>query len=215
MAEVDFYFDFSCPWTYMAFTRLQETAKRTGSTIIWHPFLLDDLLADINPALRSDRGDPDPRRSKYGEKDIQDWATFCNLTIEIPVGIPGGWPLRPEVAACGAVVAAREGRMPAYGGAVFRACFEAGLNIGDPGVVTDIAVAAGFERDAFDTGLRSPDVLQQVKDGSRSLLERGGFGSPTMFVGESMFFGNDRMPLVEFALGQTSERTFVMPGQHG
>jgi 2-hydroxychromene-2-carboxylate isomerase len=73
----------------------------------------------------------------------------------------------------------------------------------------------GFERDVFDTGLRSPDVLQQVKDSSRSLLERGGFGSPTMFVGESMFFGNDRMPLVEFALGQTSGRTFVMPGQHG
>ena len=115
---------------------------------------------------------------------------------------------------CGAVIAEREGRMPDYSERVFRAYFEAGRDISQPDVVIDIATAAGLDRSGFAISLREPAVMQQVWTHCDTLIERGGFGSPTMFVGSNMFFGNDRVPLVEFALGQTSGRTFTMPGQH-
>jgi 2-hydroxychromene-2-carboxylate isomerase len=211
MAEVDFYFDFSCPWTYLAFTRLKETATRTGATINWHPFLLADLFERIKSDVPADRGDPDPRRSRYRSKDLQDWARFCSVTIRIPKP----WPVSSESAACGAVVAVREGRAQEFGAGIFRACFEAGSDISSPAVVADVAVAVGFERSEFEQAVQGPEVRQQVRANAAALIKRGGFGSPTMFVGDDMFFGNDRMPLVEFSIGQTSGRTFVMPGQHG
>ena len=63
--------------------------------------------------------------------------------------------------------------------------------------------------------LSGTDSAAGVRANVDELIGRGGFGSPTLFVGDHMFFGNDRMPLVEFALGQASGRAFVMPGQHG
>jgi 2-hydroxychromene-2-carboxylate isomerase len=161
--------------------------------------------------LQRDRRDPNPRRAKYGAKDLQDWARFCDVIIRLPAK----WPVRPEAAACGAIVADRDGRVPAYSDGIFRAYFEAGRDIGDAAVVVDIAAASGLERGDFENEIQASEVIQQVRDNSAVLIEKGGFGSPTMYVGENMFFGNDRMPLVEFAIGQTSGRTFVLPGQHG
>jgi len=211
MSKVEFYFDYSCPWTYLAFTRLQETATRTGSGIAWRPILLDFVFEQINPVLRRDRREPDPRKARYRARDLADWARYCGLTIRLPEN----WPARAEAAACGAIIAEREGQTSKYSDRIFRAYFEEGRDISEPTVVAEIAAEAGLDRAVFATGLREPGLLEEVRANSMLLIDRGGFGSPTLFVGEQMFFGSDRMPLVEFALGQASKRRFVMPGQHG
>jgi 2-hydroxychromene-2-carboxylate isomerase len=98
---------------------------------------------------------------------------------------------------------------------VFSAYFGAGADIADISVLSDLAEQAGLERQSFEQALIATSVVEGVDANIQLLLRRGGFGVPTMFVGDDMFFGSDRMPLVEFALGQSSGREFVMPGQHG
>ena len=59
------------------------------------------------------------------------------------------------------------------------------------------------------------EPAQQVNDWSEELVRQGGFGTRSIFVDERLFFGNDRIPLVDWMLGPISDENFVMPGQHG
>ena len=208
MADVDFFFDYSCPWTYMAFSRLCETAARTGSRIQWYPIKVDRVRRAIDPGCPETRCDPEPRKAAYAEKDLQDWADFCSLQIEKPAD----WPPDTEIALSCGVLAAGSDLMSKYSESVFRGYFADGRDISQLEVVADIARSVGLER--VVGRISAPEPARQVRENEAELIQLGGFGSPTMFVGDAMFFGNDRMPLVEFALGQASGRTFVTPGQH-
>jgi 2-hydroxychromene-2-carboxylate isomerase len=209
MAAVEFYFDYSCPWTCLAFTRLREAAMRTGSTIVWCPIRVDRVRHEINPEAAKSRQDPEPRKALYQAKDLNDWAIYCDLTIQIP----DDWPPDTELALSGAVLANEAGLAAGYSEAIFRAYFAQRQDISQMETVCAIAESVGLT--AIASRLADAAPAQQVRANEAELLRKGGFGSPTMFVGEAMFFGNDRMPLVEYALGQASGRTFVMPGQHG
>jgi 2-hydroxychromene-2-carboxylate isomerase len=211
MTAVEFYFDCSCPWSYLAFTRLQETAKRTGATIVWKPILVDRVRHAADADCAPSRCDPVAAKEAYRQKDRADWAHYCGIAITTPPG----WPADTALAMAGCVVAAERGRATQYVSAVYQAYFGEGRNIGDETVLVRLAESAGIDREVFLSALRSEAALEQVHRHCDELVERGGFGSPTMFVGDDMYFGNDRMPLVEFAIGQSSGRAFVMPGQHG
>ena len=88
MSDVEFYFDYSCPWTYLAFTRLTETVARTGAEIVWRPIMVDRVRHEINPAAEKSRQDLHPSRARYQAKDLADWANFCDLSIKVP----DDWP---------------------------------------------------------------------------------------------------------------------------
>ena len=209
MSDVEFYFDYSCPWTYLAFTRLTETAARSGAEIVWRPIMVDRVRHEINPAAAKSRQDPHPSRARYQAKDLADWANFCGLSIKVP----DDWPPNTEIALSGAVLAADSDIAGKYSEAVFRSYFSLGRDISQSNIVLEIAESIGLTDIADQIAADGP--AHTVRDNEASLIERGGFGSPTMFVGDAMFFGNDRMPLVEFALGQASGRSFVLPGKHG
>jgi len=211
MALVEFYFDYSCPWSYLAFMRLTEATTRTGSTIGWRPMVLDKLLEQANPGRPVAREPANPRKAAYQAQDIEAWSDFVGITINRP----DGWPVDSRLAAAGGLSADQQGQIKAFSDAVFGAYFGSGADIADAAVLAGLAEAAGLDRGAFERSLAEPSLAEHVAANTDTLLKRGGFGAPTMFVGEQMFFGNDRMPLVEFALGQSSDRSFVMPGQHG
>jgi len=211
MSVAEFFFDYSCPWTYLACGRLKEATLRTGTAIVWRPILLDTLFEVVDSPLLYERRDANLPRAAYDAKDLRDWARYCGLKISIPPD----WPIKVEAAARGAIVAVHADRILDYSNRIFHACFEAGEDIGDLERVVAIAREAGLDPHRFREQVQDATTLAQVRENTKILIERGGFGSPTIFIGDDMFFGNDRMPLVEFALAQTSGRTFVMPGQHG
>ena len=91
MPDVDFFFDYSCPWTYLAYTRFKETATRTGARIVWRPILLDDLFEQVNPALKADRRDPDPRRAKYQDRDLDRVSLLAPGAAIHSVQLLGRW----------------------------------------------------------------------------------------------------------------------------
>ncbi len=74
MATLEFFFDCSSPWTYLAFTRVQPLAARTGADLVWKPILVGGVFNAVNREVYERRAHPEPRKAAYEAKDLQDWA---------------------------------------------------------------------------------------------------------------------------------------------
>jgi 2-hydroxychromene-2-carboxylate isomerase len=208
---VEFYFDTTCPWSYLALERAREAAVRTGSRVVYRPVLVDDVLRLVNPAFPADRTDPVPARARYQAKDLADWARYCGLVLRKPQP----WPLQAEWAQRGAVVAAASGGAGAYLEAVFVALFADNRDISERAVVEAVAAEAGLDPVEFAKRIGDNATLLQVRSNGAELVARGGFGTPTFLVGDDLYFGNDRLPLVEAALARQAGMQLVLPGAHG
>lgn len=208
-AAAEFFFDCSCPWSYLALGRLRESAIRTGTRIVYRPVLLAELRATTQPSAPMDH--LAAARQRYRKKDLQDWARFCGLSLQDPGDGPidSGWAQR------GVIVAQRSGKLSAVVDALFRARFAEGRDISQISEVMAVADRAGLDTATFASELRAPDTLAALHQNVSRLLHYGGFGTPTTLVGDDLYFGNDRMPLVEIALARAGGMRFVMPGEHG
>ena len=207
---VDYYFDYCCPWTYLSFKRLIQTTTRTASLINWKPVLIADIKQKI--VTNIDSQTLCPSEINYENKDLQDWANYCDLKI-----IPRKDSSK-EIsikALCGALFALEANKMADYSGLVFEAYFGDLKDIANNDILTEIATNLELDLKGFQSAIDSMQNVEQLKKNATELVERGGFGSPTMFVGDDMYFGNDRMPLVEFSIGRATGKILVLPGQHG
>ena len=206
---VDYYFDYCCPWTYLSFKRLIQTTTRTASEINWKPMLIADIEAEIGPKI--DSHTLYPSEVNYENKDLQDWANYCGLKItprnEGPKNVS-------KKALCGAFCAIEANKITDYSRLVFDAYFGGLKDISKNNILTKIATNLELDLKGFQSAINSMQNVHQLKKNAAELVERGGFGSPTMFVGNDMYFGSDRMPLVEFAIGRASGKILVLPGQH-
>jgi 2-hydroxychromene-2-carboxylate isomerase len=193
---LEFFFDVSSPWTWLAFDRLVPLAGRAGVAIDWQPILVGGVFNAVNPAIYDQRANPNPAKAAYAAKDLQDWARFQGVTINWP----RVFPVR-SVLAMRACVAAGD-RVEALARALFEAYWTHGEDISQPQVVMACAGLAGLDGPALLVLAQSDKVKQQLAANGEDLIGRGGFGSPTIFVNRSdMYFGNDRMALIEAALG--------------
>lgn len=218
---VEFFFDTSCPWSYLALDRVREAAIRTGARVVYRPVLVDDVLRVANPSFPADRTDPVAVRARYQAKDLADWARYCGLTLRRP----NPWPLRAEWAQRGAVAAADlsrdvPGGPAAYLAAVFEALFAANRDISDLAVVESLAVSVGLDAGRFAARVRDDSTRLEVLKNAADLVASGGFGTPSFLVatgrdGGDLYFGNDRLPLVEAALARHGGMRLVLPGAHG
>jgi len=206
---VEFYLDFDCPHSYLACVRLRETAMRTGASVQWKPFLLEELADAVGDALQPVFAS-EPRRAAYQAADLALWARYNS--VELRRAPEQAIDSRPALR--GLLAAERAGRAMDYALAVFAACFGGCEDIASSTRLAEIAAVAGLPADALAaTGPSYGDRI--MADNAAELAARGGYASGTLFVEGEMFVGHTRMPLVEFALAQASTRQFVMPGQHG
>ena len=206
---VDYYFDYCCPWTYLSFKRLIQTTTRTASVINWKPILLADIEQELGSLI-----DPIIHNSseKYYEiKDLQDWANYCGLKITPRSNDPKNVSKK---ALCGAFCAIEANKIADYSGLVFDAYFGGLKDISNNEILTEIATKLELNPTDYESAINSTANLKRLKKNATELIERGGFGSPTMFVEHDMYYGNDRIPLVEFSIGRASGKILVLPGQH-
>lgn len=197
MPKLEFFFDCSSPWTYLAFTRIEALVERAGAEIVWRPILVGGVFNAVNQGLYQRRANPEPRQQRYYNKDMQDWARLCGVTIKWP---PSVFPVKAVDAMRGAYVALDAGRLPAYAKATFEAYWRDDKDISDRAVLEEIARSVGLDGAQFRVRLDDADVKDRLREATQELIDRNGFGSPTMFIGDDMYFGNDRLPLVEAAL---------------
>ena len=199
MKTLEFFFDCSSPWTYLAFTRIHDIVARTGTKIVWRPILVGGVFNAVNKDVYERRANPDPRKASYSGKDLQDWARLAGIAI----GKPPVFPVR-AVGAMRCVLAADEqGRLVEMARALFEAYWRDLKDIGREEVLKEACGAAGLDPDAILARAGTPDIKERLRANTEEVIARGGFGSPTMFVdGDDMYFGNDRLPLVEAALSE-------------
>jgi 2-hydroxychromene-2-carboxylate isomerase len=209
MSELSFYYDFSCPWSYLALVRLHDVADRNGTSINLYPVNVATVLATENPAKQANRLAANPTKAAWQRADLQLWAKFWGLTINVD----DSWPQDSALAAAAATVATANGRGIDYSLGLYAAHFAAGADITDQATLLRIATEAGLEAAVIEAGITAAAI--EVSSRSEELIRRGGFGTPSVFVGEQLFFGNDRIPLVDWVIGPISDDSFVMPGQHG
>ncbi|HVO27316.1 MAG TPA: 2-hydroxychromene-2-carboxylate isomerase [Candidatus Margulisiibacteriota bacterium] len=197
MARLEFFFDCSSPWTYLAFHRIEALAAETGAALEWRPFLVGGVFNSVNRSVYEQRERPVPAKARYYVKDLQDWARYYGLRI----GSPPVFPVNSVKAMRGCFVALEEHRLPAYARAVFEAYWGNLEDISQDVVLDGVVRRVGLDAPDFFAKITAPAYKDKLRTNTDELIARGGFGSPTMFVdGDDMYFGNDRLVLVREAL---------------
>ena len=196
--KLEFFYDCSSPWTYLAFTRIEDVARRHAANLVWRPFLVGGVFNTVNPSVYESRANPVKLKARYYAKDLQDWARFYGLKI----GNPSVFPVNSVKAMRGALVAEEHGRISPYSRRVFECYWGADRDISQDDVLRDIVREVGLDEKEYFTKIAAGDYKTKLRTNTEELVERGGFGSPSIFVDGVMFFGNDRLPLVEWELAK-------------
>ena len=194
--QVECFFDCSSPWTYMGFERLLKLNEQIDFDIIWKPILVGGVFNEVNKGLYAARESmfANERRMKYFMKDMQDWADLC----EIKIGWPDFHPVNSVKAMRGCFVALEQGKLVEYARGCFQAYWSREEDISDDTILTNICHQAGIDADDLLAKIKQQDYKDRLRETTSELIARGGYGSPTFFIDtEDMYFGNDRIPLVE------------------
>jgi len=194
--KLEFFYDCSSPWTYLAFTKIEEVAARNQADLIWKPILVGGVFNAVNPSVYESREKPVKAKARYYAKDLQDWAHFYGIKI----GSPTVFPVNSVKAMRGAFVALEHGLISPYSRMVFETYWGDDRDISKDDVLREIVRAVGLEEKVYFDKIARPEYKDKLKANTDELIERGGFGSPSIFVEGDMFFGNDRLVLVEHAL---------------
>lgn len=194
---IEFFFDCSSPWTYLAFHNIQPLSRELGVAIRWRPILVGGVFNSVNPSVYAQRDNPVPAKRDYMLKDLQDWARETGLKIVMP---PKVFPVNSVKAMRGCLWLAPQGKLVQFSTAVFEAYWDREEDISQDAVLAQICQQAGVNTDDFFAGIAQSAIKDQLKANAEELIHRGGFGSPTIYVGDDMYFGNDRLPLVRAAV---------------
>lgn len=210
MARVEFFFDCSSPWTYLAFHRIQAVVRDTGAEVVWRPILVGGVFNAVNRdlyeqrsklagALSADETSGARRKAEYYLKDLADWSRLAGLTI----GQPAVFPVNSVRAMRACFVAEEHDKLVPWARAVFETYWGDLRDISQPDVLREIARRVDLDADELARKIESALYKDKLRANTDEVIARGGFGSPTMFVdGEDMYFGNDRMELVRAALSK-------------
>jgi 2-hydroxychromene-2-carboxylate isomerase len=192
--SVDFYFDFGSPASYLAATQLPHLCADVGAELVWKPMLLGGVFQSTgnhSPATIPAKGpylfiDLARFAKRYGVP-LQENPDFPINTLMLMRGATGMQMHEP-------------GRFRAYVDAVFHAMWVEPRNLNDPATVGAVLQEAGFDAGKLLALANAQDVKDQLKATTQEAVQRGVFGAPTMFVGDQMFWGQDRLDFVREAL---------------
>jgi 2-hydroxychromene-2-carboxylate isomerase len=189
---VDFYYGLGSRYSYLASTQLERIAAETGCRFDWHP-LKSGALMELRGG-HPFHGEPASGQYEwpYRQYDAEAWAEFYGVPYREPVD----FLVDPAYLAVAAGAAKRLGAVEAYSRRLFQAVFVEGKAIAEADL-TGFAADAGLDAAAFRTHLKDPATAEMHEAALQEAHRRGAFGVPTFFVGERLFWGNDRLVLVE------------------
>jgi 2-hydroxychromene-2-carboxylate isomerase len=190
---IEFLFDFGSPTTYLAHTQLPRLAAETGARVDYVPMLLGGVFkatGNQSPVMI-------PAKGRWMGHDIARFARRYG----VPFRFNPNFPINTLTLMRGAVgLQMREpDRFMRYAEAMFHAMWVEPANLGDPTVLASTLRAAGFDADAFVALVGDPEVKARLIANTEAAVARGVFGAPTMFVGDEMHFGQDRLDFVREA----------------
>ena len=190
--SVEFFFDFGSPTVYLAATQLPKIAERHGATVLWRPFLLGGVFkatGNVSPAMV-------PAKARYMGDDLERFAQ----RYEVPFLFNPFFPVNTLALMRGAVAYQQQGRLDQYSEAIFSAMWVTGKDMNEPTIIAEVLGAIGISAEDFLIAIAAQDVKETLKSNTEEAVKRGAFGAPTFFVGDEMFFGQDRLDFVEATL---------------
>lgn len=192
MKRLEFFFDFGSPTTYLAHTQMPALAGRTGAEIAYRPMLLGGVFkatGNQSPAAIA-------AKSKWMAGDLKAFAGRYG----VPYARNPWFPVNTMMLMRGAIAMQKENRFGAYADAIFHAMWVEPQNLNDPQVISMVLTKAGFEPKHLLAAIEHQPVKDELRANTEEAVSRGVFGAPTFFVGDRMFFGQDRLDFVEEAL---------------
>ena len=189
---LEFFFDYGSPYSYLADTQVEAIAQRAGATLERKPMLLGGVFkatGNTSPAGFAPK-------SELSSFDMPMWARHYG----VPFARNPHFPVNTLNLMRGAAAAQIDGLFDRYHPAIFRAMWVEERNLDDMAEVAAVLKSAGLDPAHFGNRIASQDVKDRLKSTTEEAVARGVFGAPTSFVGDMMFFGNDRLPFVEMAL---------------
>jgi 2-hydroxychromene-2-carboxylate isomerase len=189
---VEFYFDYGSPYSYLAQKRLPEILRRTGAELVRRIVLLGGvfhLTGNASPAFNK-------LKWPNGQRDLERYVA----KYRVPFRRNPHFPVNTLKLMRIAVVAEEEGYLDGYSDVAFAGMWQNGLKMDDDAVIAGVLRDAGLDDRHILQRIGEDAVKQTLKDYTEAAVKRGIFGVPTFFVGDEMFFGQDRLDLVEDAL---------------
>jgi 2-hydroxychromene-2-carboxylate isomerase len=191
MPTIEFFFDFSSPYTYLASTRIHALAERTGAQLVTKPF----VLGAVFKATGNEMPAHVPAKAAYMWKDLTAWAADYG----VPFTLSPHFPVNSMAALRMFVALGDDPRAWPFAARVFRAVWAEEADIADKHTLHSLATELGLDADHLLRRIDEPDVKATLRTYTDDAIARGAFGAPTFFVGDQLFCGNDRLPFVERA----------------
>ena len=187
--NIEFYFDFGSPTAYLAFTQLQLIAERQKTNLIYCPILLGGVFKATgnNPPASV------PAKGQYMMVDLQRYAD----KYKVPYKRNPYFPVNTLHLMRGAVSYQEDGDFLKYVNVMFQNMWIDPKNLNDDEVLKKVLIENNFDIDDFMKRISDQNVKNKLISNTENAVKKGAFGAPTIFVGDEMFFGQDRMEFIE------------------
>lgn len=187
--KVEFYYDFSSPYTYIASNRIEKICQDNDAILEWKPFLLGGVFNEIGsvPAIQIDN------KFRYLRQDFEESAIFYGVDFNFP----DLFPLNSVRSMRGAFAAHEKGKLVEYNHEMFRLYWTQGVDLSKAEILGEAVGKIGINTQWFLNRIAEQEIKDKLRDETSLAIERGVFGAPTMFVDEKMFWGNDRLDFLD------------------
>jgi 2-hydroxychromene-2-carboxylate isomerase len=191
---VEFFIDVGSPTAYLASTQIAAIASETGATLKYRPM----LLGGVFKATGNQSPVSVPAKGKWMFSDMTMWANRYGVSLKMNPHFPIN--TLPLMRGAVGMQMKHPEKFDSYLTAVMSAIWQNKKNMGDPAVIAEVLTSAGFDPTEFMGLIAQDDVKAALISNTEEAVSRGVFGAPTFFVGEQMFFGQDRLMFVKEAL---------------
>ncbi len=192
---IEYYFTLVSPWAYIGHDLFCSIARQHDATIVYKPVNLGEVFPNSGGLPLAKRH---PARQSYRLVELQRWREKRGLNFAIQ---PKGWPFDPTLPDCVAVAIVARGEDPrAFLSAAFRTVFEGELNLSDETVLATVLAETGHRADVLIADARSAPIREAYAENNKTALATGVFGSPSYVLDGEVFWGQDRLELLQDAL---------------
>ncbi len=184
---IDFYFDFSSPYGFIASTLIDDVAEAAGRTVTWRPFLIGAVYKEHGGAPLDH-----PMKKGYAVTDMMRTARYHGI---MDMRLPDGFPAHsvPPSRVFYWINRQDPDKARDFAKRVYRAFWIDGKNTSDPAAAVGVAAAMGYDAETVLAGTQDPSIKEELKDATDAAMARGVFGSPFVYVDGEAFWGGDRI----------------------
>jgi 2-hydroxychromene-2-carboxylate isomerase len=190
MNRVEFFFDVASPYSYLCATQIDAVAHKHGAEVVWRPM----LLGGVFKASGNDMPARIPAKAKWMLGDLQMWAKHYRVPFNFPVAL---FPLISLKAMRACAHAESAGKAQPMAKSLFESYWIRGLDPNGEEALGQASRAAALDPAAVLAAIDAPPAKDALRKSTDEAIARGAFGAPTMFIGETMLWGNDRLPLLD------------------